>query len=111
MAPQSSGAICTTEQDCGAEGAALSSSSHLHYSLQHLADANQLWRRPPADPEMCCSEFSWLLQLQKASIKTQGYVSPAVAVDWTPAPLLDSVLLGSWYACREDKGKMWSKEM
>lgn len=99
-ATESSGAICTTEQDCVAEGTGLSSSSHLHYLLQHLADANQLWGRLPPDPEMCCSEFSWLPQLQKASIKTQGYVPPAIAGDWTPAPLLDPVLLGAWYTCR-----------
>lgn len=44
------------------------------------------------------------------SSKTQDYVSPAAAGVWTPAPVLDPVLLGSWCTCREDKGKIWSEE-
>lgn len=107
--PQIAPAICTTEQDaahCGPKGTGLSSSSHLHCPLPCLADANGLWGRLPPDSGMPAVHFPGFLRSDKhSSSKTQSCVSTEAAGVWTPAPVLDPALLGSWCNCREDKGR------
>lgn len=109
MAHQITPAICTTEQDaahCGPKGTGLSSSSHLHHPLQCLADPNGLWGRLPPHSGMPAVNFPGFLCSDKhSSKKSQSYVSSAAAGVWTPGPVLNPALLGSWCTYREDKGR------